>query len=80
MSNNNGLTNQEQEVMDDLMDAYGKYIKLEKQHPDDMREFVDAIHAQQGLLAMRVIRRCHPLGWATYREGKNESPKSETDN
>jgi len=70
MSSGSGLTNKEQGVEDDLMSAYKRYLALERQHPDDMVEFVDAIHTQQGLLAMRVIRRTHPDGWPTYRDGK----------
>jgi len=58
-----GLTPEEQSVMDDLVSAWNKFVKLEKQHPNDTEEFADAIHRLQGLLAMRPLRRQYPEYW-----------------
>lgn len=68
MSNALGLTEQEQIVMNKINECYGEYLKLDKQHPDDIRYFVDGIHILQGMLAMRVVRREYPNGWATYTQ------------
>lgn len=62
-----GLTELEQRCMDGLMIAYASWLKLERQHPDEMRGFVDAIHRIQDLLAVRVIRRHYPNGWPTHK-------------
>ena len=61
-----GLTPEEQEVMDKLMECYGAFLKLDREHPDEMRDFVDGVHVIQGVLAMRVVRRCYPRGWPTH--------------
>jgi hypothetical protein len=62
MVRDDGLNDQEGEVMDALVEAVNKYAKLPRQHPDDLNFFVDAIHQCQMILAMRVVRRDHP-GW-----------------
>jgi hypothetical protein len=41
-----GLTPQEQECMDHLMAAYRGFLELEQQHPNDLEDFVDALHRQ----------------------------------
>ena len=65
-----GLTLKEQEVSDHLVNAWVKFAKLEKQHPDDINDFKDSIHRLQELMAMRVVRRAYPEGWPTYKEDK----------
>jgi len=61
-----GLSEAEGEVMDALCDAVSAFAELEQQHPDELREFMDAIHRLQDLLAVRVCRRLYPRGWLTY--------------
>ena len=63
-----GLTLQEQEVMDKLIECHRAFIGLERQHPDEMRDFIDGMHRIQDLLAVRVVRRLYPDGWTTYRD------------
>lgn len=69
--NDAGLLPQEQEVMDCIVDAWGKFIRLEVQHPEDVREFGYGVHLLQGLLAMRAVRRAYPKGWYN-RKGVEE--------
>lgn len=61
-----GLTKQEGVVMDALCKAVVEYYKLPVDHPTEQREFVDAIHRLQDLLAVRIARRLYPKGWTTY--------------
>ncbi len=63
-----GLTPGEQMVMDKLIECYAAFLKLDREHPDEMRDFVDGIHRIQGVLAMRIVRRCYPEGWPTYKK------------
>ena len=63
-----GLTVEEQEVMDDILNTWDKYLKLEKQHPEEVKEFGYAVHLMQGLLAMRVVRRDYPDGWINFKD------------
>jgi hypothetical protein len=64
----NGLTRDEDRVMTLLMRTYRAFLSLDREHPDEMREFVDGVHRIQGVLAMRVVRRAYPQGWQTYEE------------
>jgi hypothetical protein len=61
-----GLDPLEQDCMDGLVAAYNAFSKTERQHPDEMRDVVDAIHRIQDILAVRVIRRLYPEGWPTH--------------
>jgi len=65
-----GLTEQEQLIMDKLSDCHKEILKLELQHPNELQEFVDGIHQIQSIIGLRVIRRCYPKGWLTYKEIK----------
>lgn len=58
-----GLTDDEGEVMDRLIAAFNKFCALDRQHPDELRDFVDGIHKCQDLLAVRIVRRHYPEGW-----------------
>lgn len=58
-----GLTAQEGAVMDGLLAAVDAFGKLDRQHPDEERDFVDGVHRCQYLLALRVARRAFPEGW-----------------
>jgi transcriptional regulator with XRE-family HTH domain len=63
-----GLIPEEQSVMEDLVSAWNKFIKLEKLHPCDNGEFCDGIHKLQGILALRPLRRQYPEYWKSYKE------------
>ena len=68
-----GLTLEEQGIMDKLMECYELFLKIDREHPDEIRNFVDGVHKIQDVLALRVIRRCYPQGWPTYdlKQGGN---------
>ena len=63
-----GLTDAEGEVSDHLVAAVNAFGRLPRQHPQELSEFVTAIHAVQGLLTTRIARRHYPKGWPTYAE------------
>ena len=58
-----GLTADEGLVMDTLVAAWESWCLLPREHPDELRDFADAIHCCQGLLATRIARRTYPAGW-----------------
>lgn len=58
-----GFTFAEKRCNDALMLAYQEFIDLPRQHPDEMRDFVDPLHRLQDLLAVRIARRLYPQGW-----------------
>jgi len=58
-----GLTPAEQAVHDALVEAVRAYNALPVQHPNEPRDFTDAIHRAQDLLAVRIARRHYPIGW-----------------
>jgi protein-arginine kinase activator protein McsA len=47
----------EKKILDYLTGAYNEFIKLERQHPDELRDFVDGIHKCQYLIGMRFARK-----------------------
>lgn len=60
---NDGLTEDEGAAMDALVEAANRYGALPIQHPDEPRDFCDAVHRCQDLLAIRIARREYPEGW-----------------
>jgi hypothetical protein len=62
-----GLTSDEQEILNYLANAYRLFVKLDAKHPDDDNEFREAIHAAQKMIALRVARRVDPQIW--YQPG-----------
>lgn len=58
-----GLTVEEGIVSDALCEAANAFAKLDSQHPDEARDFCDAIHRCQDLLCVRIARRHYPKGW-----------------
>lgn len=62
-----GFTSQEQKCHDYLMKSYGEFLEMERQHPDEMRDFVDCIHRMQDILAVRIVRRAYPGYWPTHK-------------
>ena len=63
-----GFTDAEKRCHDALMLSYQEFIDMPREHPDEMRDFVDAVHKIQGLLATRIVRRDYPDYWATYSD------------
>ena len=66
--NEHGLTVKEQKALDGLRDAVEAFNKLDMQHPDERRDFIDGVHKCQDALLTRVVRRSYPKGWPTYAE------------
>lgn len=58
-------------VLDRLGEAWSEFLKLERQHPDELGEFRHGIHRLQGLVAMRVARRYEPESWPTHKQEKD---------
>ena len=54
------FTEEEQEVMNLLVEAHNKFVKIEAMHPDHIREWVDGIHKCQTVLKSRVVTRDYP--------------------
>lgn len=61
-----GLSAAEGEVMDALVAAVEAFGRLDRQHPQELSEFVSGIHTCQHLLAVRLARYHHPEGWPTH--------------
>ena len=57
MMRTDGLTPEEGEVMDCLIEAWNAFVNLPIQHPDDHDEFRHALHQIQNIVGMRVVRR-----------------------
>lgn len=63
-----GLTGEEDKCMNALVEAYNCYLKLSRNHPNELSEFVNGLHRLQDLLAVRIVRRHYPEGWPSYKE------------
>lgn len=63
-----GITKEEKEILDGIVDVHNKYVKLESTHPSDMPDWVNAIHILQNLIGARILRREHPNIFATYKK------------
>ncbi len=55
-----GFSDVEEKIMDKIVNAHNLYMSLEKQHPTDITEWINAIHILQHLLGMRILNREHP--------------------
>ncbi len=53
-------TPQEREIMNLIVKAHNLFIKEPTTHPDEMRQWVDGIHALQNVLGWRILRRDYP--------------------
>ncbi len=54
------FTKEEQEIMDLIVAANNKFVNLKYAHPDDPRDWANAIHALQNILIYRVVKRDYP--------------------
>lgn len=59
----NGLTEKENSIMDNLIDAWNEFCKLETQHPEDIKCFGDSINKARSILGLRTLRRDYPNLW-----------------
>ena len=58
------LTPEETDLLKKLGECYNLYCSLDKRSESDNKEFVDAIHRLQQIIALRVARRVNPEVWA----------------
>ncbi len=59
-----GLTADEKGVLTHLAVTWNVYGKLPYMHPADAKDFADAIHTAQRIIALRVARRTNPDVWS----------------
>jgi hypothetical protein len=58
-----GLTQEDQQVMDSLVEAWCIFVSLPDRNPDETNDFRAAIHACQRILAVRSMKRLYPNYW-----------------
>lgn len=68
------MDEKENEIMNLLVEAHNKYIKLESTHPSDMPDWVNHFHILQDVLTRRVLRRDYPDIFVTVKN-KNIDPE-----
>lgn len=61
-------TEQERDCEDALMKAHDLFIKLPRQHPNELETWIAAIHQQQMILGMRILRRDYPNEFVTITD------------
>ena len=54
------MTFKEKEILNHLIKAWNIFNKLDRQHPDELRDFCDGIHRCQYLIGMRIARKIEP--------------------
>lgn len=59
-----GLTVAELDLLKKLFDSYTAYCSLDARSETDNKEFIDALHRLQQLVALRVARRVDVEVWA----------------
>jgi hypothetical protein len=63
---NPGLTAQEKECLNHLVEAWNLFVGMDNKHPSDNPEFCKAIHDAQKMLALRVARRVDTDVWSQW--------------
>jgi len=63
----NPFTKEEKEIMNLILQAHNKFIKIEQTHPSDMPEWVDGIHKCQSIIINRIVRRDYPETFNTIK-------------
>lgn len=58
------LTSEETELLKKLGESYNMYCNLNARSEADNKEFMDALHRLQQIIALRVARRVNPEVWA----------------
>lgn len=48
------------ELLAKLGEAHGLFLAMPRQHPDELRDFADALHRLQDLVALRVAQAYRP--------------------
>ncbi len=60
---NDGLTPEEMAILHKLGEAWKMFLDLDKNPGHNKKEFLDAIHRTQQIIALRVARRVNPEVW-----------------
>lgn len=58
-----GLADEEKAILGWIRHAHEQFIALPETHPSDLKDWVDAVHRLQNLVAFRVARRADPDYW-----------------
>lgn len=58
-----GLSFEEQQILHKLVEAWNEFEALSNHLQSDKKEFLDAIHRCQQIIALRVARRVDPFIW-----------------
>ena len=61
------FTLEEQKISNSIVAAHNEFVKLEATHPNDITDWVNAIHTLQGILGKRVLRRDYPETFSTIK-------------
>ena len=61
------MTDQERDLLNKLADCWNDFCKLEIQHPDDARDYADAIHDCQRIIISRYTVRQYPKFFTKVR-------------
>ncbi len=57
---NKYITQAERDISDHLIEAFDNFLKLDRQHPDEVHFFRDGIHQCQLMIAARIARKAEP--------------------
>jgi hypothetical protein len=47
-------------MLDNITELHTNFMKLERTHPDEAREWINAIHQLQNVIGWRILRRDYP--------------------
>lgn len=65
---NNGLTPEENEISELIVQVWNKFTKLKQSHPSDLEDVQRAVHQLQYVLGMRTLRRLYPKHYISYKD------------
>jgi hypothetical protein len=54
------ISSKERQILNYLVLAYNCFLKLERQHPNELTDFGNGIHQCQYLIGMRIARKVTP--------------------
>jgi len=54
------FTKDEQRVMELIIEAHNIFAKMDRQHPNEIQDWVNGIHSLQNILGWRILRRDYP--------------------
>ena len=54
------FSSKERKIMNLILKAHSEFNSLKRQHPNEMVDWVNGVHALQNILGWRVLRRDYP--------------------